>query len=92
MLLGPPRSSRLKTVYVLPPGLKVKSLPAPHRIESRFGKLIVTYKNESPERLVVERTIEVTSHRVAVSDYAELRELAGAVGRLEDEKIVLERA
>lgn len=92
VLLGPPRSSRLKTVYLLPPGLRVKSLPAGQEIQSRFGKLLVKYAQESPDRLVVERVVEVTSHRVAISDYAEFREFAAAVGRLEDEKIVLERA
>jgi hypothetical protein len=36
--------------------------------------------------------IEITQPRVALADYAEFREFAASVGRLEDEKIVLERS
>jgi len=91
VLLGNPRSSFLRTTYALPDGLKFKSVPPVHEVQSRFGRLKVTYREDGPRRLVAERLIEVTSSRVAVGDYAEFREFAASVNRLEDEKIILER-
>lgn len=91
VLLGSPRRAFLRTVYQLPPALKVKSLPAAHDVKTRFGRLQVTYAEEGPQKLVSERLIEVTAHRVSVADYAELRDFAASVDRLADEKIVLER-
>ncbi len=92
VLLGSPRSSSLRTVYLLPEGFKVKSLPPAHDLQSRFGRLSVAYEEDGPRKIVAHRVIEVTSPRVSVADYAEFRELAASVGRLTDEKIVLERS
>lgn len=92
VLLASPRSSSLKTTYIFPDGLKVKSVPPEHQIESRFGRLRVTYEEESPGKLVTHRLIEVTSPRVSVEEYAAFREFVASVDRLKDEKIVLERS
>jgi hypothetical protein len=92
VLLASPRSSSLKTTYIFPDGLKVKSVPPEHEIESRFGRLRVTYEEESPGKLVAYRLIEVTSPRVSVDEYDAFREFAASVDRLKDEKIVLERS
>ncbi|HZN59306.1 MAG TPA: DUF3857 domain-containing protein [Planctomycetota bacterium] len=92
VLLGSPRASTLKTTYHLPEGVRVKSLPPAHDLQNRFGRLQVTYLEESPTKLVTVRVIEITQPRVALADYAEFREFAASVGRLEDEKIVLERS
>jgi hypothetical protein len=92
VLLGSPRSSSLRTVYILPEGFKVKSLPPAHDLQSRFGRLKVAYEEDGPHKIVAHRLIEVTSPRVSLADYAEFRELAASVGRLADEKIVLDRS
>jgi hypothetical protein len=91
VLLGNPRRSLLKTVYVLPKELKVKSLPPEHDLESRFGRLKVSCRAEGADKVVMERLLEITSPRVSVADYPEFREFAASVNRLEDEKMVLER-
>jgi tetratricopeptide (TPR) repeat protein len=91
VLLGNPRSSFLRTTYLLPDGLKFKSLPPLHDVQSRFGRLKVTYREDGPRKLVAERLIEITSPRVSIGDYAEFREFAASINRLEDEKIILER-
>jgi len=92
VLLASPRSSSLKTTYIFPDSLKVKSVPPEHEIESRFGRLRVTYEEESPGKLVAHRLIEVTSPRVSIDEYDAFREFAASVHRLKDEKIVLERS
>ena len=92
VLLGNPRASNLRTVYHLPEGFKVKSLPSSQHLKNRFGRLEVTFKLEGSQKLVVERLIEVTSHRVTLAEYSEFREFSASISRLEDEKIVLERA
>lgn len=92
VLLGAPRRSSLRTVYVLPPGLRVKSMPQPFDITSRFGRLQLSYREENPGKLVATRVIELTASRVPLADYAEFREFAASMNRLEDERIVLERS
>jgi hypothetical protein len=92
VLLSNPRRSTLKTVYVLPDGLKVKAVPSGHDMESRFGRLKVVYDAGTPGKIVAERTIEITSSRVSVAEYEAFREFAAAVNRLKDERILLERS
>ncbi|HVR75173.1 MAG TPA: DUF3857 domain-containing protein, partial [Planctomycetota bacterium] len=92
VLLGAPRRSSLRTVYILPPGLRVKSMPQPFDITSRFGRLQLSYREENPGKLVATRVIELTASRVPLADYAEFREFAASMNRLEDERIVLERS
>ncbi|MGQ9591210.1 MAG: DUF3857 domain-containing protein, partial [Planctomycetota bacterium] len=91
ILLGNPRRSVLRVSYVLPRGLRLKSLPPEHDLASRFGKLRVTYREEG-EAVRSEREIELTAPRIPISDYAEFREFAATVNRLEDERILLERS
>jgi hypothetical protein len=92
IVLSNPRRSVLKAVYVLPEGFKVKSLPPGAEIESRFGRLKVDYREEGQGRLAMSRVIEITSPRVPISDYAEFREFAASVERLDQERILLERS
>lgn len=91
ILLGNPRRSVLRVAYVLPRGLRLKSLPPEHDLASRFGRLRVAYREEG-EAVRSEREIELTAPRIPISDYAEFREFAATVNRLEDERIVFERS
>jgi hypothetical protein len=91
VLLGNPRRSVLRTVYELPETLRVKSLPAAQTMETRFGSLTIAYSESGPRTIVVERAIEVRETRVGIADYAEFREFAAALGRLEDARVLLER-
>jgi tetratricopeptide (TPR) repeat protein len=92
IVLSNPRRAALKAVFVLPEGFRVKSFPRSAEIESRFGRLRVDYREDGPGRLAMSRVIEITSPRVPVSDYAELREFAASVERLDQERILLERS
>jgi tetratricopeptide (TPR) repeat protein len=92
VVLSNPRRSVLRTLYVLPEGLRVKSLPPGAEIESRFGRLKVDYREDGQGRLAVSRVIEITSPRVPVSEYPEFREFAASIERLDQEKILLERS
>jgi hypothetical protein len=91
VLLGNPRRSSLRITYVLPPGMKMKSLPPPQETTSRFGRLKMTYGADEPGKIVVERRIEISAPRVSVADYPEFRDFASSLNRLESEKILLER-
>jgi tetratricopeptide (TPR) repeat protein len=92
VVLSNPRRSVLKAIYILPEGFKVKSLPSGARIESRFGRLEVDYREEGQGRVAMSRVIEITSPRVPVSDYPEFREFAASAERLDQERILLERS
>jgi cellulose synthase operon protein C len=91
VLLSNPRRSVLRTIYEIPEGFRVKSLPRDSAIEGRFGRLQVEYRQEEPRRVVFERAIEITSPRVPVSEYASFREFAAAINRLEQDRILLEK-
>jgi hypothetical protein len=67
-------------------------VPPGHDLESRFGRLKVSYDTTVPGKIVAERTIEITSSRVSVAEYEAFREFAAAVNRLKDERILLERS
>jgi hypothetical protein len=93
VVLGSPRQSSLRTVYVLPEGFRVKSLPPDQDLQNRFGKLQVTHTfDEESRRLVVERLLALTAPRVPVADYPLFREFAASVNRLGDERILLEKS
>ena len=91
VLLSNPRRSVLRTIYEIPEGFRVKSLPRDSAHEGRFGRLQVEYRQEDPRRVVFERAIEITSPRVPVSEYASFREFAAAINRLEQDRILLEK-
>ena len=91
VLLSNPRRSVLRTIYEIPEGFRVKSLPRDSAIEGRFGRLQVEYRQEDPRRIVFERAIEITSPRVPLSEYASFREFAAAINRLEQDRILLEK-
>jgi len=95
LILGPPERNRLRTVYILPAGYRVRSLPEARETSGRFGRLRVAYEEAEEggrKRVVVDRTIETTAPRVARADYAEFRALAAQAARLRDEKILVEKA
>lgn len=92
VLLSNPRRSIIKITYVLPEGLRTKVVPPAHDISTRFGRLKVTYDLGTPGKIVAERLIELTAHRVSVADYEAFREFASAVNRLKDERILLEKS
>lgn len=92
VVLGNPRRSQLKTVYHLPKGLQVKSLPKTQDMQNSFGRLHIEYRTDGEGRVIVDRTIEVTEPRVPTSSYALFREFAAALKRLDDARILLERA
>jgi tetratricopeptide (TPR) repeat protein len=95
LVLGPPRRNELRAVYLLPMGYRVRSLPAASEVSGRFGKLTVRYQEGTEDgraRVVMTRVIETTAPRVQKADYPEFRELASAVARLRDEKLVIEKS
>jgi hypothetical protein len=93
VVLGSPRRSTLRTIYVLPEGFQVKSLPPDVDLKTRFGRLQVTQrKEEDSRRIVVERVLELSVPRIALADYAAFREFAARVNRIEDEVVLLERS
>jgi hypothetical protein len=92
VILGNPRRSQLRVTYILPAALKLKSLPLAQDVSSRFGRLKLDYSADEPGRIVVERWIEISAPRVSVADYAEFRDFAASLNRLESEKILLVRA
>ncbi len=91
VLVGNPRRSSLETVYELPAGLRVKSLPEPLEKETAHGLIRVEYTADSPQRVVVRRTIEVRAARVDVAEYDVFREFTSAIGELDRKRILLER-
>jgi hypothetical protein len=94
LLLGPPWQSKLRVVYLLPPGFRVRSVPQDREVSGRFGSLAVRYRRSEEggrQAVTLERTFETTANRVLKADYAEFRELSTALARLKDERIVMER-
>jgi tetratricopeptide (TPR) repeat protein len=95
LLLGAPRRSALSVVYLLPPGAKARSIPPAEReVSGRFGRLSVRWERttvDGREAVKAVRILETTAPRVARDDYSEFRELAAALARLKDEKVVIEK-
>src|SRR6185503_8817225 len=93
LLLRPPWRSRLRVVYLLPQGFRVRSVPQDREVSGRFGSLAVRYRRSEEsgrQAVTMERTFETTANRVLKADYAEFRELSTALARLKDERIVME--
>ncbi len=92
LVLGPPRRSRLSVVFLLPAGSSARELPAAREISGRFGRFSLRHERSREggrEKVVATRVIEITAPRVSRTDYPEFRELAAAVARLKDEKMVV---
>lgn len=90
ILVGNPRHSRLRVTFLLPEGIAAKSVPRERRIETRFGRFLLTFEKPEARKLVLERVLEFTASRVPVADYESFREFASSVDDLKNEKIILE--
>ena len=91
VVLGNPRSSRLKATYRLPAGIKLKSTPESRDIDTRFGRFRLGVDSSKAGVLVLERLFEMKKNRVPLSEYQEFRKLAASVDQLSNEKIVLRK-
>jgi hypothetical protein len=93
LILGSPRRSSLKVLYVLPAGTQARSVPADREVSGRFGRLSVHWSQGTlgdRRTVVLERLIETTASRISGEDYPRFRELTAALGRLKDDKIVID--
>ncbi|MEC8894904.1 MAG: DUF3857 domain-containing protein, partial [Planctomycetota bacterium] len=91
VVLGNPRSSRLKATYRLPAGIKLKSTPESRDIDTRFGRFRLGVDSSKAGVLMLERLFEMKKNRVPLSEYQEFRKLAASVDQLSNEKIVLRK-
>jgi cellulose synthase operon protein C len=91
VILGSPRRAALRVRIALPPGYRVRSLPAAREATIRAGRLKATFES-GPDGILMERVLEITSPRVPLADYAEFREFAATVNQLREERILLERS
>ncbi|HOX07263.1 MAG TPA: DUF3858 domain-containing protein, partial [Planctomycetota bacterium] len=74
----------------LPEGLTAAALPADARLETEFGKVIITRKAEGG-RLTIEKQLSLSAVRVPAAKYAEFRKFCLEADRLESERITLVR-
>jgi tetratricopeptide (TPR) repeat protein len=91
VILGNPRSSRLRVNYQLPAGIKVKSTPEPRDIDSRFGRFQLAVDSSRKDALQLERLYVLKKNRVPLAQYNEFRQLSANVDQLSNEKIVLKK-
>ena len=91
VVLGNPRSSRLKASYRLPEGIQLKSTPEDRDIDTRFGRFRLAVDSSRPGVLVLERLFEMKKNRVPLAEYQEFRKLSASVDQLSNEKIVLRK-
>ena len=91
VILGNPRSSRLKVNYQLPAGVKVKSTPEARDIDSRFGRFQLAVDSSRKGALQLERLYVLKKNRVPLAQYNEFRQLSANVDQLSNEKIVLKK-
>jgi transglutaminase-like putative cysteine protease len=89
LLLGAPRKTVLDVDYRFPPGMASKSHPRSGKHEQRFGRLSFEV-HPSAGGLRTVRTLELSAHRLGPAEYASFRELATALEKFQEEKIVLE--
>jgi len=91
VILGNPRSSRLRVNYQLPAGVKVKSTPEARDIDSRFGRFQLAVDSSRKDALQLERRYVLKKNRVPLAQYNEFRQLSANVDQLSNEKIVLKK-
>ena len=91
VILGNPRSSRLRVNYQLPAGVKVKSTPEARDIDSRFGRFQFAVDSSRKDALQLERRYVLKKNRVPLAQYNEFRQLSANVDQLSNEKIVLKK-
>lgn len=78
-----------ETVHIrLPEGFKVDELPAPVKLDSRFGRYEATWKSEAGS-VVFERSLEMPAQNVPASQYVELRKFLDMVAGSAESPIVL---
>lgn len=93
LLMGMPWSSRREVVYLFPPDSKVTALPTSVERTSDHGSYrrdVTPEKVEDALRVVISESFEVRTHRVPVGQYAEFRDFAKAVDRLQKETVKVE--
>jgi hypothetical protein len=91
VILGNPRSSRLRVNYQLPAGIKVKSTPDARDIDSRFGRFQLAVDSSRKDALQLDRLYVLKKNRVPLAQYNEFRQLSANVDQLSNEKIVLKK-
>ena len=91
VILGNPRSSRLRVNYQLPAGVKVKSTPDARDIDSRFGRFQLAVDSSRKDALQLDRLYVLKKNRVPLAQYNEFRQLSANVDQLSNEKIVLKK-
>lgn len=88
LLLGAPWRHHERIELRLPPGMHAPSLPEAAHQRTPFGEYSLQWRREG-DRVVVERSLEVTVPRVAAADYAALREFVAAVVDADSRSLVV---
>jgi len=74
--------------YHLPPGFHVASLPAPRKVETRFGRFELRVEARGPA-VSTEVSLDVKRDRIAPADYPEFRRFLADVDAVMAERIVV---
>lgn len=93
LLMGMPWSSRRELVYLFPSASKVTAMPTSIDQTSDHGSYRRSVTSEVVEdalRVVISESFEMRTHRVPVDGYAEFRDFAKTVDRLQKETLKVE--
>jgi hypothetical protein len=90
VVLPLPSGVNEETIYELPAGTDVKSLPKETKLESSFGTYKRTYELKG-NKLSVTRSFEMKTNRIPRAQYEEFRKFVGTIERSEDERVILSK-
>jgi transglutaminase-like putative cysteine protease len=88
LILGYPWHQEDRITLELPPGWKVKELPAPRTLETPLGRFTLEAQDRGGVVTVIS-TLEVRRHRIAPADYPGFRELCRSVDELVAQELTI---
>jgi tetratricopeptide (TPR) repeat protein len=77
--------------YVLPAGYRLRSVPAPVKIETPFGRYMRTFVRQPDGGISVRRVLQLKTNRIPHKDYKAFRKFVEQIDRAEGERPIVER-